>query len=97
MARRATQLMDMDIKNAKPKAKGYSLYDCEGLILYVTKKGTKSFRLKYKFEGKENTLALGIFPELTLAKARAKKLELRRLIAEGIDPAKERQEVKAEI
>ena len=96
MARPATQLTDTTITNAKPKDKKYKLFDGDGLFLLVMPNGSKRWRLKYRFNGKEKEYAIGIYPTITLKKAREKKLELKRLIADGIDPSiKKKQDKKS--
>jgi len=71
------------------------VFDGGGLFLLVTKAGGKLWRLKYRFEGKEKLLSLGVYPEISLANARFKKEEARQQIANGIDPAyvKKAQEI----
>lgn len=59
--------------------------DGEGMFLHVKAAG-KYWRLSYRFNGKQKTLALGVYPEVTLVKARARRLEARALLADGIDP-----------
>ena len=58
-------------KEAKPKEKPYKLSDEKGMFLLVNPSGSKYWRLKYRFGGKEKTLALGVYPEVSLAEARA--------------------------
>lgn len=58
------------IRNAKPKTKQFRLHDRDGLYLVITPSGNKLWRGKYRVEGKEKTLSIGRFPEVTLAKAR---------------------------
>jgi integrase len=60
-------------RNAKPGAKPYKLADEKGLYLFVTPSGNKSWRLKYRFGGKEKTATFGMFPDVTLAEAREKR------------------------
>ena len=86
MARPTTRLTDTTISTAKPKPKKYKLYDGGGLFLLIMPTGGKRWRLKYRFNSKEKEYAIGTYPTITLTKARAIKLELKRLIAEGIDP-----------
>ncbi|MEA2047717.1 MAG: tyrosine-type recombinase/integrase, partial [Campylobacterota bacterium] len=80
-------LNNKGIKGSKPKEKDYKLYDGEGLFLLVAKTGGKRWRLKYRFEGKEKILALGVYPDLGLADARIKSQKYRQQIANGINPA----------
>lgn len=79
------------IKNAKPKEKPYKLYDEKGLHLQVNPSGSKLWRQKYRFAGKQKTLALGIYPDVSLANAREKRDEARRALADGIDPGEVRK------
>lgn len=75
------------VQNARPREKAYKLGDEQGLYLYVTPKGTRSWRFKYRYGQKEKRLTFGLFPEVTIAEARqcrdCARLELRR----GKDPA----------
>jgi integrase len=84
------------VKNAKPGDKPLKLSDGEGMFLFVTPAGGKLWRLKYRFGGKEKLLSLGAYPEITLEKAREKRLEARRLLAESIDPGEQKKTEKAE-
>jgi len=79
-------LSDVKIRNTKPSNKQVKLFDGDGLFLLVTPQGGKYFRLKYRFEKKEKLLALGKYPEISLADARQRRDEARRQVAHGIDP-----------
>ena len=79
-------LNDMKIRKAQTTEKPLKLFDGDGLFLFVTPHGGKLWRLKYRFEGKEKLLSLGTYPEITLADARERKDEARRLLAQGRDP-----------
>lgn len=81
------KLTDTACKNAKPSAKQYKLYDGAGLSLLITAKGQKYWRLKYSFHGKEKSLALGVYPLISLADARDAAYKARKMIAHGTDPA----------
>lgn len=94
MARTVTPLTDTKIKTAKAKEKDYKLFDGGGLFLLVTKRNTKLWRLKYKFDGKEKLLALGAYPEISLSKARELREANKKLLADGINPNTAKQEVK---
>lgn len=83
-------LTDIKARAAKPAEKVYRLYDGGGMYLEVPPSGNKRWRLKYRFNGKEKRLSLGVYPNVGLKEAREKRDELRRLIAEGIDPAAQR-------
>lgn len=87
-------LTDIAIKSAKPQAKQYKLTDGDGMFLLVMPNGSKYWRLKYRFEGREKTLALGTYPEISLGMARERRFEARRKIQEGIDPSAYKQEAK---
>ncbi len=88
-------LTDTAIRNAKPSQKPIRLFDGGGLYLEVSPAGGKLWRLKYRFDAKEKRLALGIYPDVTLAKARERRDEARRLLTEGIDPGENRKIQKA--
>ncbi len=83
------------IANTKPRDRMYRLSDGEGLFLQITPQGGKYWRLRYFFNGKENVLALGTYPEVTLAEAREKRLEARKLVQAGTDPNRRKKEAKA--
>lgn len=81
-------LTDTAVKAAKPRKKAYKLYDAEGLFLFVPVSGSKLWRMKYRgLHDKEKLLAFGEYPLVTLARAREKRMEARRLLDRGIDPA----------
>ena len=86
-------LTNLTIKNAPPKEKPYKLYDSNGLYVLVTPKG-KYFRFNYKFHGKYKTLALGVYPKVSLKEARLKRDEARLLIEKGIDPIERKKALK---
>jgi len=88
-------LTDLKVRNAKPAATIYKLADSGGLHLAVTPSGGRLWRWKYRFEGKEKLMSLGSYPEISIARARERHTENRRLLAEGIDPMAERKAVKA--
>ena len=64
-------LTDTHVRNAKPQAQPYKLSDGGGMYLLVTANGARYWRLDYRFAGKRRTLALGVYPIVTLANARA--------------------------
>lgn len=80
-------LSSFSIQNAKAREKPYKLTDGDGLHLLVNPNGSKLWRLRYRFGGKQTMLALGAFPEISLASARTKRDEAHKQIAEGIDPS----------
>jgi len=87
-------LTQFAVTNAKPKAKPYKLTDGLGLHLLTLPAGTKLWRFRYRFNGKENTLGFGAFPEVPLADARTQRDEARRLLAKGLDPSQHKKAEK---
>ena len=79
-------LSDIAARNAKPEPKQRKLADEKGLFLLVHSNGSKYWRLKYRIGGIEKLLALGVYPEVSLADARQRRDEARKLIANGTDP-----------
>lgn len=84
-------LTDIKIKNAKPEAKIYKIYDAEGLYLEVPPTGKKRWRLKYRFGGVEKRISLGVYPDISLREARVKRDEARQQVADGKDPSPRQQ------
>ena len=89
-------LTDTKAKNAQPKNRDYKLSDEKGLYLLVKKSGAKYWRVKYRFAGKEKTLALGVYPEVSLKKARLGRDEARLQLVKNIDPTQLKQSTKAQ-
>ncbi|HHO0368809.1 TPA: tyrosine-type recombinase/integrase [Morganella morganii] len=89
-------LSDVKVRSAKPEAKAYKLTDGDGMVLLVHPNGSKYWRLRYRFGGKEKMLALGKYPEVSLADARARRDEARKLLANGVDPSENKKAVKVE-
>ena len=85
------KLSDAAVKKAKPEAKAYRMADGGGMYLEVAPNGSKYWRLKYRHAGKEKRLALGIYPDVSLAEAREKRETARKLIAKDIDPSAAKQ------
>ncbi|MBA6413969.1 integrase arm-type DNA-binding domain-containing protein [Parahaliea sp. F7430] len=79
------------IKNAKPESKPRKLADGGGLYLLIDPKGRKYWRYDYRYVSKRKTLALGVYPEVTLKEAREAHYEARRQLAKGIDPGEVRK------
>ncbi len=94
MAGASNKLTDTAIRNAKPKEKRYKLPDGGGMFLQIEPDGKRYWRLKYRFANKEKLLALGVYPETSLAVARSKRDEAKRLLADGIDPGAQRKAQK---
>lgn len=82
------------IQKAKIGDKTVRLFDGGGLYLELTPTGGKWWRLKYRFDGKEKRLSLGVYPEVSLRLARARRDDARKLLAEGIDPSENRKAQK---
>src|SRR3989338_7730112 len=85
----------LKIKTAKPTEKDFKLADEKGLYLLVKTNGSKYWRLKYRIEGKEKLMALGVYPEVSLSKARERRDSARALVADGIDPMANKRAIKA--
>ena len=95
MAKLIVPLSELQVKNAKPKDKPYKLSDGGGLFVEVMPSGSRIWRWKFRqANGKENALTFGPYPEITLQDAREKRLAARRLVLQGIDPAKHRDDAK---
>ncbi|OBT29351.1 integrase [Vibrio cyclitrophicus] len=92
MAKKVQPLTATQIKQAKPKEKEYNLGDGDGLSLKIKPIGTKLWRFSYyhPISRKRLNLALGKYPDISLAKARTKAIEARELLADGIDPKEHR-------
>ncbi len=89
-------LTETQAKNAKPRERAYKLADSEGLFLLVQPNGTRLWRMKYRFAGKEKLLSFGAYPALGIAAARDKRKAAKALLAEGKDPMKAKGEVTSE-
>ncbi|MDN7807046.1 tyrosine-type recombinase/integrase [Burkholderia gladioli] len=87
-------LTDIQVRNAKAGAAPYKLTDGNGMFLLVQPNGAKYWRLSYRSLGKQKTLALGVYPAVTLATARKKRDEAREQIAAGIDPGEAKKEAR---
>lgn len=79
-------LTDATIRVLKPKVKPYKVSDFEGQFMTVKPTGSRLWHFKYRIDGKEKLLSIGVYPEITLAQARGKKDEARALLASGKDP-----------
>lgn len=84
-------LTDKAIRALKPDEKPYKAADSLGLYLLIQPNGSRLWRFKYRFAGKEKLAALGAYPETGLAEARVRRDELRRLHAGGVDPVAHRR------
>ncbi len=90
----AMSLRDFEIRALKAASRPYKRTDQQGLYIEVRPSGAKLWRLKYRYLGKDNRIALGSYPEVGLAEARRKRDEARAKIREGIDPLADRKREK---
>lgn len=90
-------LSDVKVRNAKPGEKNRKISDGDGMYLLVTPAGGKCWRLKYRFGGKEKTLSMGMYPEVSLGDAREMVQAARKLLAQGADPGAEKKANKAAV
>ncbi len=88
-------LTDTAIRNAKPGDKSLKLADEKGLFLLIHPNGSKYWRQKYRYNGKEKTLAHGVYPDVGLKDARERRDAARKLLADGIDPGENRKVQKS--
>src|SRR4051794_9263154 len=84
-------LTQYGVQNAKAREKPYKLSDGRGLFLLIQTNGSKLWRLRYTFAGKQNMLSFGVFPDVPIASARAKRDDARKLLAAGKDPSQQRK------
>lgn len=97
MPRLAKPLSDAQVKRAKATTKLVKLFDGHGLYLEVHPTGGKFWRFRYRqASGKETTITFGPYPEVSLADARNKRTEARRLLLEGLDPIQQREQARRE-
>jgi integrase len=88
-------LTSTKIRAAKPQEKPYKLSDSGGLYLLVNPNKSLWWRLKYRFEGREKLLSLGVYPHVSLQQARSQRDEAKKAIANGVDPSAKRQAEKS--
>ena len=91
------KLTAMQVKQAKPKDSTYRLSDGRGLNVEIRPNGAKYWRLFYRFRNKQKTLALGVYPVITLSRAREKMLEAKRQLDDGVDPSIYKKQAKASL
>jgi hypothetical protein len=87
-------LTDTELKKAKPREKSYKLFDGGGLYIEITPNGSKGWRYKYRINGKEKRISLGVYPEVSLKDARFRHSEQRQLVSQGVDPSEKRKATK---
>ena len=88
-------LTDTAIRNLQPKEKPFKVFDERGLFIIVMPTGGKWWRLKYRFNGKDKQLSLGVYPDVSLKTARKRRDEARERVAEDIDPSAHRKAQKS--
>ena len=86
MPKRIAPLSDIQVKNAKPQEKEYKLMDGFGLFLLVTPTNGKLWRFDYRTNDKRKTIAFGAYPAVSLADARQRREDAKKLLANGVDP-----------
>jgi len=89
------RLTDSIIKSTQPTARPKRISDGRGMYLEISPAGGRLWRLKFRYAGKERRMSLGIYPDVSLAKARKRRDAARRLIAEGVNPVERRRAQKA--
>lgn len=92
--RRSMALTDTALRSSKPRETLYKLSDGRGLQCHVTTQGSKLWRWAYRFDGKQKIMALGSYPDVSLAQARDRSDQARKLLATGIDPMAQRKATK---
>lgn len=95
MSIKVLPLSDTKIAKAKPQEKEYALFDGDGLYLLVKPSGSKLWRFKYPYQGKDRLISFGKYPEVTLSRAREKRLQARQDLDRGIDPKESRHTLPA--
>lgn len=94
MPKQIAPLTELQVRKAKPADQPYRLADGKGLYLQVMPNGSRYWRMKYRFDGKEKLASFGVYPEVTLAAARKACLAARQLLSTGTDPSEQKKEVK---
>ena len=90
------KLTESAIKEANPGAKQFKLSDGGGLYLLVHSNGSKYWRFDFRFEGKQKSSSLGVWPEVSLVEARSRRNEAKLKIREGINPILEKKKKSAQ-
>ena len=88
-------LSELKIRNAKPRERAYKIFDERGLFLLVTPTGGRLWRLRYRIGNLEKLISLGAYPDVPLKRAREKRDDARRLVADEIDPSADRKAKRA--
>ena len=88
-------LSEAKIRASRPKERAYKVFDERGLFMLVTPTGGRLWRFRYRMGGVEKLLSLGAYPDVPLKRAREKREDARKLVADGIDPSAKRQAERA--
>lgn len=96
MPKIAKPLTEVQLRNAKPRDKTYKLFDGGGLYVEVPTIGSRRWRFKYQFDGREKLISFGVYPEVSLAEARERRDDARKLVRNGQDPSAVRKAMKPE-
>jgi integrase len=96
MPKRIPPLTDIQVNNAKPKDKSYKLADGGGLYLLISPTGGKLWRMDYRYADKRKTLAFGPYPDISLANARKRRDDARKLLTDNVDPGVEKKALREE-
>jgi integrase len=88
-------LTDTVIRNLQPKDKPFKVFDARGLHILIMPAGGKWWRFKYRFNGKDKQLSLGVYPDVSLKSARKRRDDAREQVADGIDPSAHRKAQKS--
>ena len=84
-------LTDTALRNVKPGLKPRKLFDGGGLFVILNPSGSRWWRIKYRFGGKEKLLSLGVYPDVSLKEARQRRDECRQTLAIGLNPSDTRK------
>ena len=90
------RLSDSKIRSVKARIRVYKLFDSDGLFLLINPSGSKLWRQRYQWAGKERLLSLGVYPQIGLALARERSAAIRAQVAQGCDPSRHREAQAAE-
>src|SRR5688572_31077824 len=85
------KLSDTKIRSSKPRVKPYKIYDTDGLFLIINPNGSRWWRQRYRYAGREQLLSLGVYDAITLADARERSADIRKQVAKGLDPSAHRK------
>jgi hypothetical protein len=89
-------LTEIQAKASKPRDRAYKLSDSEGLFLLIQPNGSKLWRMKYRYGGKEKLLSFGSYPRVGIAAAREKRAAAKAILSSGKDPARSQPETEAD-